>query len=949
MAEYKVNLPKTNFPMRAGLPKREPGILEFWQKMDLYQSFAKPKNSRGKFIVHDGPPYANGDIHIGHALNKTLKDIINKSKLLHGLSVPYIPGWDCHGLPVEINVEKKFGKPGVDLPLEKFIDKSREYASSQIELQIKSFKRLGVVADWENYYSTMDFKYEANIVRALGDIVDAKYVIRGYKPVHWCVSCGSALAEAEVEYKDKASPAIDVRFRMSSPHVSGGGPESNISIPIWTTTPWTLPANEAVSVHPKLKYVLVDCKTLGERFIVAEDLLENVMERFGENNYEAEKEYVGSELEGLELKHPFLSDKTVPVILGEHVTTDVGTGAVHTAPAHGQDDYKIGLQYKLSINNPVGSDGKFLDSTEFFAGMSVFKANDNVVEKLKEKGALIHAEELQHSYPHCWRHKTPLIFRATRQWFVGMDNRNDCRPALREQAQYEIEKVNWMPEQGKNSIKSMVDMRPDWCISRQRTWGVPITLFVHKETGEIYNKMPDLIRDVIAPNIEKEGVIYWRNLDPIKFLEEHARDIKAQDYEKVNDTLDVWFDSGVSHYCIVKARSELQFPADLYIEGVDQYRGWFQSSLLTAVALYGHAPYKTVLSHGFTVDDKGHKMSKSRGNVISPQKIIDKYGADILRLWVASSYLYDDIAVSEEILARTVDIYRTVRNTARFLLGNIFDFDPEKDLVDANEMLSLDRFAVNQALNLAKNVQKYYDLYQFQHVSSDMQKLLTNEISSFYFSVIKDRLYTMNVESFGRRSAQTALFYILEILVRLIAPILSFTAEEIWQEMRAMKISSRENSVFMSRWDEIVDAKDFDLAKDEIGLDDWSDIQKLRDAVNKELEKLRANGTIGSSLEAEVVLYGDEKVSPLLGKLKDDLRFVLITSAADVGDIASLPKDVITTEILGLKLVVKKSSHKKCSRCWHYREDIGENKEHPELCGRCVSNLFSDGEARSSA
>jgi isoleucyl-tRNA synthetase len=533
-----------------------------------------------------------------------------------------------------------------------------------------------------------------------------------------------------------------------------------------------------------------------------------------------------------------------------------------------------------------------------------------------------------------------------------MDNKNDDRPSLREQAQDEIEKVNWLPEQGKNSIKSMVESRPDWCISRQRSWGVPITLFVHKETGEIYQEMSRLIKEIIAPNIEKEGVIYWRNLDPVNFLEKHAKDIEARDYEKIADTLDVWFDSGVSHYCVLRERSELQFPADLYIEGVDQYRGWFQSSLLSAVALYGHAPYKTVLSHGFTVDAAGHKMSKSLGNVIAPNEIISKYGADILRLWVASSYLHDDIAISQEILARTVDVYRATRNTARFLLGNIFDFNPEKDLVDANKMLSLDRFAVNRVLNLTKDVYKYYDLYQFQHVSGDLQKLLTNEISSFYFSVIKDRLYTMGAASFGRRSAQTALLYILEILVRLIAPILSFTAEEIWQEMREIDKTnriSRCDSVFMSRWEDIVEVRDFDLSEDEITNDDWFDIQNLRDEVNKKLEKLRADGVIGSSLEAEVVLYVDEKIEALLRKLKNDLRFVLITSFADVLNFAAAPKDAFTTEIPGLKLVVKKSSHKKCSRCWHYREDVGENEEHPKLCGRCVSNLFGDGEARSAS
>ena len=856
------------------------------------------------------------------------------------------PGWDCHGLPVEINVEKKHGKPGVDLSLEDFIAKSRKYAAGQIDSQIKDFKRLGVVADWDNYYSTMDFKYEADIVRALADIIDGGYLVRGYKPVHWCMACGSALAEAEVEHKDKESPAIDVRF-----HVADSKFE-NTSIPIWTTTPWTLPANEAVCVHPKLKYVLVECRSLNESFIVAEEMLEGIMERFGESDYEIKKSYVGTELEGLKLKHPFL-EKTVPVVLGDHVTTDVGTGAVHTAPSHGQDDFHVGLKYDLPVNNPVGPNGKFLDSIEFFAGQNVFKSNENVVEVLKEKNNLIHHEPLQHSYPHCWRHKTPLIFRATQQWFVGMDNKSKDGDALRKKALDEIEKVNWIPDRGENSIKSMVEFRHDWCISRQRTWGVPITLFIHKETGEIHPNMSSFISDVIAPGIEKEGIIYWRNLDGESFLKEHDKDCVASDYERTSDTLDVWFDSGVSHYCVLKARKQLDCPADLYIEGVDQYRGWFQSSLLTAICLYDHAPYKTVLSHGFTVDAGGHKMSKSKGNVISPQQIIKKYGADILRLWAASSYLHDDVAVSDEIIARVVDTYRMVRNTSRFLLGNICDFNSEKDMVKAKDMLPLDRFAVSKMLDLVEGGRKNYDSYQFQHVCSELQKLLTNDISSFYFSIIKDRLYTMGPSSFGRRSAQTALSHILEILVRMIAPVLSFTAEEIWQEMISMEknneVSSRKESVFVSRWSDLVDKKDFDLAQDEITADDWEAIQNYRTEVNKELEKLRINGVIGSSLEAEVSLYADEKISSPLKKLKEDLKFLLITSSAELKDISLADKDAIVTEIEGLKLVAKKTSHKKCSRCWHYLEDVGLDSEHPELCGRCVSNLFGEGERRTAA
>jgi isoleucyl-tRNA synthetase len=960
MTDYTVNLPKTSFPMKAGLPKREPKMLDFWQSLNLYGYFANTENSRGKFILHDGPPYANGDIHLGHAFNKILKDTINKSKLLDGYSVPYVPGWDCHGLPVELNVEKKIGKVGVKVSAEEFVAECRKYASEQIQSQMWDFKRLGVVGDWGNPYCTMDFKYEADIVRALARIIENNYVVRGYKPVHWCIACGSALAEAEVEYKDKTSPAIDVKFVVVDP---AKFKVDNLSIPIWTTTPWTLPANEAVCLHPKLKYVLVKCADIGENFIVLEDLLKPVMQRYGEENYQVVASYVGSDLQDVMLKHPFLADKIVSVILGDYVTVEAGTGAVHTAPAHGQEDYKIGLQYKLPVNNPVGSNGKFISSVQFFAGENVFDANEHVIAVLKDHGNLIHAETLQHSYPHCWRHKTPLIFRATQQWFISMDRVVKEDQSLRQQANNEIEEVNWIPVQGKDRIKSMVNLRPDWCISRQRLWGTPITLFLHKETGEIHPDMQRLISEVIAPGIANEGILYWHNLDTQKFLEEHAKNIFAVDYEKATDTLDVWFDSGVTHYCVLKQRADFRdsssnqnatgISADLYIEGIDQYRGWFQSSLLTATMLYGHASYKNVVSHGFIVDAKGHKMSKSLGNVISPQKIINKYGADILRLWVASTYLHADLAASDEIFARTVDAYRILRNTARFLLGNLSDFDSQKDLVLPAELLSIDRWVVAQILDLEQKCRDYYDAYQFHSAYASLQGMISTEISSFYFSIIKDRLYTMAPNSLGRRSAQTALFHILEILVRLIAPILSFTAEEIWQEIKKMEqgkgIISRKESVFMTRWYEAINVAAFDLSKDKITAEDWRDIQSFRTEVNKELEKLRVAGSIGSSLAAEVTLYCDDKVLPVLAKLKGDLRFALITSTAEVKDIAAVPVDAITTEIPGLKLEVKPSEHKKCSRCWHYREDVGGNTEHPELCGRCVDNLFGDGEGRCFA
>lgn len=929
MTDYAVNLPKTSFPMRADLPKREPKMLEYWQSIDLYKKFSNAENTKGAFILHDGPPYANGEIHIGHAFNKILKDIINKTKLLDGYSIPYVPGWDCHGLPIELNVEKKFGKAGVKTSIDEFIAECRKYAASQIEVQKSAFKRLGVVGDWDNPYQTMNFTYEANIVRSLAKIIASNHVVRGYKPVHWCIACGSALAEAEVEYQDKTSPAIDVKFTVVNPDLFK---IANVSIPIWTTTPWTLPANEAVCLHPEFNYVLVQCNDLKENFIILEDLLSTVMQRYGETNYQIIATYLGDDLKNITLKHPFLEGKVVPVILGDHVTTDTGTGAVHTAPAHGQEDYKVGLSYNLPINNPVGPDGKFLPSVPFFAGLNVFVANDNVITVLKEQGNLIYQTTLQHSYPHCWRHKTPLIFRATQQWFISMDK-------LRTQIAEQIEAVNWIPAKGKERIKSMAISRPDWCISRQRIWGTPITLLVNKATGDIHPKMQQFIAEVIAPSIEQEGIAYWRNLNAEDFLKQQ-QDANYQDYEKVTDTLDVWFDSGVSHYCVLEKRAEQHIPAELYVEGSDQYRGWFQSSLLTSIAMYGHAPYKTVLSHGFTVDAKGYKMSKSLGNVIAPKQVVDKYGADILRLWVSTNDFHGDITVSDEIFARSIDAYRSLRNTARFLLGNLDNFDTKKDLVAPKDMLAIDRFAVAKMLKLMQNSQEHYNNYNFYLAGAELQVMLANEISSFYFSIIKDRLYTMAPGSLGRRSAQTALLHILEILMRLIAPILSFTAEEIWQELKNMEQATGDNSrlesVFMARWYDAINMTDFDLTQDQINENDWQVIQEVKLAVNKELERLRMAGEIGSSLAASVTLSCDAKTATILHKLQKDLRFVFITA------------EVSIVIIQDAELIIKAapSEHKKCSRCWHYCEDVGASSEHPELCGRCGQNLFGDGEKR---
>ena len=985
MADYKVNLPKTDFPMRADLAKREPQFLEFWQKIAIYQKICKrdcyinqpvKKETVGNFTLHDGPQYANGEIHLGHAVNKIFKDIILKARMLDGYATPYVPGWDCHGLPIELNVEKKHGRAGDKVTKEEFIAKCREYAASQVDIQRKAFKRLGVFGDWENPYLTMKPSYEANVIRALGEIIENGYVGRGFKPVHWCTACGSALAEAEVEYQDKESPAIDVRFRFIDSEKffkEKFGLENikNASIPIWTTTPWTLPANEAVCLHPELEYVLVKCQVAAgfsensdvaagfslreggyfEYLLLAKNLVINAMQRYGikESEYQVIKtkeNFLGSFFENQLLKHPFLN-KAVPIILGDHVTDDSGTGAVHTAPAHGIDDYKASLKYGLNIETLVDSNGRFLKDTVFtrelheFAGEKVFDANDKIVDLLRERDNLICRKNITHSYPHCWRHKKPLIFRATGQWFVFMDKAGVHGKTLRQMALEEIEKVDWSAPHGKERIKEMVGNRPDWCISRQRVWGTPIALFVHKTSGDLHPNWRNLL-EFAANGVEREGIEFWLKLNKDEFLKQYAPEYPADDYEKVTDTLDVWFDSGVSHYCVAKEHAELHFPADLYIEGSDQYRGWFQSSLLTALAINGKAPYKQVISHGFTVDGAGKKMSKSLGNVILPQKVTDTLGADILRLWAASIYMYEDLPVSDEILARNVDVYRLIRNTARFLLGNLAGFDPTKDLVALNELLQFDQTTVGNIFYTQNVVSGFYSKSDFPYVFRSVISAHLTDLSNFYFSIIKDRLYTMPESSHGRRSAQTALYYVLEILVRCIAPVLSFTAEEIWQEMRKMwPPQERVESVFLSEY------ISYDPNIVDINTQRWSSYLPesppgIAHVVNEEIEKHRAAGEIGSSLEAEVVLYCGDKFVELRNLAeKDELRFVFITSAAKIFPLAERDEKAVATDDPELWITVTKSPHPKCPRCWHRRDDIGKNPEYPEVCGRCAGNLSS--------
>ena len=934
MSDYKntLNLPKTDFPMKASLAQREPQRLKNWQEKGLYQRVREASAGRPKFILHDGPPYANGGLHVGHAVNKILKDIIIKSKTLDGFDAPYVPGWDCHGLPIELNVEKKVGKPGHKVTASEFRQKCRDYAAGQIDTQKRDFVRMGVIGDWDNPYLTMDFKFEANIVRSLSRIIGNGHLHKGFKPVHWCLDCGSALAEAEVEYEDKKSPAIDVAFDAVDPAAinaaCGADYAGEIAIPIWTTTPWTLPANMAVSLHPELEYLLIAGP--GRALVVAADLAESCAQRFGLEGVEILGRCRGSSLENLQLKHPFL-DREVPVILGEHVTTEAGTGAVHTAPAHGQDDFVVGQKYGLEVYNPVGGNGVYLPDTEIFAGQHVMKANPAIVELLQERGVLLHHETYEHSYPHCWRHKTPIIFRATPQWFVSMSQNG-----LLDGAKDAVENVEWLPEWGKARIDSMLGNRPDWCISRQRTWGVPIAIFVHKQTGELHPDTVELMEQA-ALRIEQSGIDAWFDLDPAELLGD-----AADDYDKVTDTLDVWFDSGVTHACVLEPREELSTPADMYLEGSDQHRGWFQSSLLTGIAINQAAPYKTVLTHGFTVDGNGHKMSKSLGNIIPAEKVMKDLGADILRLWVAATDYRGELAVSDEIFKRTADSYRRIRNTARFLLSNLNGFDPASDAVEPAQMLSLDRWALDRAARLQEELTAYYREYHFHLIYQKLHNFCANDLGGFYLDVIKDRQYTTQADSLARRSAQTAMYHIAEALVRWITPILSYTADEIWENLPG----ERGDWVFTEQWYPHLATQDAGAA---MGSEFWQEVMDVRAAVNKEMETQRAAGALRGSLDAVVTIYCAPELQAQLAELGEELRFVLITSGAELAALDSAPTEAAETELSGLKVVVRASEDEKCERCWHRRPEVGQIDAHPTLCARCVENVDGDGEPRSFA
>ncbi len=945
MADYKhtLNLLDTPFPMRGDLAKREPAMLKEWYEKRVYQRIREVAAGRPKFILHDGPPYANGDIHIGHAVNKILKDMIVKAKTLSGYDAPYVPGWDCHGLPIEHQVEKLHG---LKVEANDFRRLCREFARTQVERQKADFIRLGVLGDWEHPYLTMDYGTEAEIIRSLGRIYQSGQLYQGAKPVHWCVDCASALAEAEVEYEDRTSPAIDVAFRV----VDENDLAKRASLPrlpapasavIWTTTPWTLPANQAVSVHPGIQYDLV----LTEKglLILAHDLVESCLQRYALESKGIVASLNGSELEHIALMHPF-QDRRVPVILGDHVTLDAGTGLVHTAPAHGLDDYVVGERYRLLIDNPVDGDGRFYESVPVVGGRSVWEANPLIIDLLDERGALLKLEQLVHSYPHCWRHKTPIIFRATRQWFIGMELHGNRPEGLRECALKAVETTQFYPAWGRARLEAMIRGRPDWCVSRQRNWGVPIPFFTHKETGALHPHTATLLESV-AERVERGGIEAWFSLDPRELLGPEERD-----YVKSPDTLDVWFDSGTTHESILKRRTELRWPADLYLEGSDQHRGWFQSSLLTSASLEGRAPYDALLTHGFVVDGHGHKMSKSKGNVIAPQRVMNTLGADILRLWVAATDYSGELSISDEILKRVVESYRRIRNTIRFLLANLSDFEIQKHGVPEEEWFDIDRYMLllTQDLQIAvagecgpQNTWTggHFGNFDFHLVVQQLHHFCSEELGAFYLDILKDRLYTAGIDSRARRSAQTALYHVCHTLLRLIAPILSFTAEEAWTVL-----TDKADSVFLHTWRQL---PSLNTATSDVLRKRWNRIRDMRAIVQKRLEQLRTEGKIGSSLAAEIDLFTpDNAGESSLDPCREDLRFVFLTSQVRVSP-GGHPDAIPLVD--GMSFLVSPSAQPKCARCWHYRSDVGVEPTHPDICGRCVANLFGVGENRACA
>lgn len=924
MSNYSqtIHLYESPFPMRGNLAKREPKWVQQWQKQQRYQKLRNLTKGRPKFILHDGPPYANGDIHIGHAVNKILKDIIIRSKTLTGFDAPYVPGWDCHGLPIEIQVEKLYGK---DMSDTQFRELCRQYANEQIARQKQDFIRLGVLGDWDNPYLTMDYKTEANTVRTLGEIYKAGYLYRGEKPVQFCLDCCSSLAEAEVEYKDKISLALDVAylfkdnqaltqaFKLSE--ING-----DVFALIWTTTPWTLPASQAISAGAEIIYQLVD--TPRGKLVLAKDLSEEALKRYGIDNSTVLSETTGKSLENLHLYHPFL-DRDIFILNGEHVTTDAGTGLVHTAPAHGLEDYFVCLKYGIKLYNPVNAQGRYIDEVPRLAGMTVWEANPMIEEWLNENNRLFAHEKIEHSYPHCWRHKTPLIYRATSQWFIGMDKIGIHGHTLRQVALKAVDDTEFFPTWGRARLQAMIETRPDWVISRQRYWGTPMTFFVHKKTGELHPKSLELLEQV-AKLIEKNGINAWFELKTEDLL-----GTDAQHYEKLKDTMDVWFDSGSTHFTVLKQRPELAWPADLYLEGSDQHRGWFQSSMLTGCATLEHAPYKQLLTHGFVVDQNGKKMSKSMGNVVAPQEVYNEFGADILRLWTAATDYSGELAISKEILKRVTESYRRIRNTLSFLFANLADFNVQTDAIAIDDMVEIDRYALLLAKNLQdKIVQEHYPNYAFHFAVQDLVHFCSEDLGAFYLDILKDRLYTTKQNGTARRSAQTALYHITRSLVLLISPILCFTAEEAWQQF----CQNEEDSVLYHTWHSFPKFKD----DDEL-IDKWTKIRAARTIINAAIEPLRTNKSLGSSLQAEVKLSAPEPMYSLLYSLGEELRFVMLVSNIELEQADEL------------QAYVQTSTAKKCERCWHYRHDIGQINTHPTLCIRCANNIDGEGEQRQFA
>ena len=940
MADYKktLNLTDTPFPMRGDLAKREPAWVNNWQAKKLYEQIRQVSKGRPRFVLHDGPPYANGEIHLGHAVNKILKDMIVRSKTLAGFDAPYVPGWDCHGLPIEHQIEKLHGK---HIAADQARALCREFAAEQVETQKQDFIRLGILGQWDKPYLTMAFQTEADEVRALGKILEKGYLYQGLKPVNWCLDCGSALAEAEVDYEDKNSPAIDVAFEVhENQHQQLAAafgldhlPHSAFAV-IWTTTPWTLPANEAVSAHPDFDYDLIE--TPKGALILAHELVESCLTRYGLAG-KLLGSAKGAALEHLLLKHPFQA-RDVTIICGTHVTAEAGTGLVHTAPAHGTDDFIIGKRYALPVNNPVGGDGKFLANTPALsvaplAGKTVWEANPLVLQELEAKERLLKSERIMHSYPHCWRHKTPIIFRATTQWFISMDQPpSTSAESLRTAAERAVDATEFFPAWGRARLSAMIKNRPDWCVSRQRNWGVPIPFFLHKETDALHPRTPELLEEV-AKRIEKSGIEAWFSLEARELL-----GADADHYRKMSDTLDVWFDSGSTHLSVLRGSHADQsaYPADLYLEGSDQHRGWFQSSLLTACAIDGRAPYKALLTHGFVVDGKGLKMSKSAFNGVAPQKIVDSLGADILRLWTAATDYSGELSISDEILKRVVESYRRMRNTLRFLLANLADFDAQKNAIAPENWLEIDRYALAMTRKMQQECTHDFARYEFHRVVQRLQTFCSEELGGFYLDILKDRLYTAGANSAERRSAQNALWHIAHSLIKLIAPILAFTSEEAWASLNGQNNGQNNNeqaSIMLETWQALPEFAA--PAAEALLLDKWDKLRGYRAEVTRTLEELRAAGKIGSSLQAGVNIYADGEKYDILNSLGDDLRFVLITSETQL-----IKSAVEKIECLPL-------THAKCGRCWHLRVDVGTHAEHPELCGRCVATLSGNAHANS--